>query len=195
MSEIYASLYDQNFTTPRLEIVNKCVAGTGEWDIDVDPISDYIYDVMYTGVGDIVISDSKGELFRRTGNYNGRILLNNIAEDGRLRIAGDGGWGLKAIIPIGLIYYNLISGNGDFVHLNIFTPVFVQGYNKIKISHEGDGEFMAQLRAGDADVESIVLMSGTGHFVECIDIPTSNPVYYLEIVTGGSWTIERVIEG
>lgn len=70
----------------------------------------------------------------------------------------------------------------------------MRDFIQIRITHYGDGHFLAQLRTGHAGDEPIVLAEIVpgALSVYCIDIPKANPMYYLEIVPDGHWSLEMI---
>ena len=187
--------YDRTFifNNPIHEVIFGYATGTGDGTLQLAqaPMGPAIcLDINYSGSGEFEISGVTGKLFSHTGNYNGRILLTNQTEGSKFDIKADGEWSVKAVVLFGAnSYHNTISGSGDFVNANALYMASQRGYNQVRITHEGDGEYLVQLRAYTND--TIVLSTGTGSAVELVDIPQpANPLFMLEIVTDGHWVLE-----
>ena len=164
-------------------------AGSGDSTLVIDKVSDYsCFDISYKGSGDFMLIQRDKEVFKRTGNYTGRILFANLIS-GEFEIHAEGEWSIKSIATYGL-QNPPYSGNTDYV-----TPqVLLNQSCKLQITYDGEGDFIVRHISSMPDYSSVILVDTSGAYSGVVELSLDdvmNPSFF-EILSDSNWTITLV---
>ena len=159
-------------------------------------------DITHSGQGDFVLTLDGEEIFRRSGEYSGRVLLPGLPKDAELLAEADGDWTIivRSWPPSSLSEDGKFSGTGD--DATAFSVAQGDGKDgrpsKWKLAHDGEGTFIVRQVALTGLIDEIwpqfhTIVEIEGAFDGVVDssfVNGTNAQYFFEIVADGNWTIE-----
>ena len=183
---------------PRVQgAISFYASGHGDDSVTVAQEGMYCFELTHSGTGEFIITDCcDKELFRNSGGFSGRVILDGISETGQLNIKADGNWTVTAIDNFGILSIPT-SGNGNYVIAGMLSVQAAQamGMSQLRFIHSGEGRFIVRQVLGNPNVKKDevnyqILASGFGEYDKCFEFPPQGSfVPFIEIIADGSWAI------
>ena len=151
------------------------------------------YNITHKGSGDFVITQNGTQIFKRTGEYEGRVYIRDLMR-GEFQIETEGEWSIKHELQLNRPRSNVYSGSSDMV----LDSVFFSDPQEMRVTYNGEGPITitAIYRNNPFPFEENVWLESPGSTETTIDLgelePMKRLISHLEIVADGEWTIEII---